>query len=720
MGEKETRTIQWHTNALRIDFLINKDGVICVDRILPTTVEPSPHSSPNFESSELPLVSIRVSGEGSGDIKTAKTLVGTTLSDRLRYQSHRIIKSDDGSQETLIIECSDDATNIHVEARFTIYGSIPVVRAQTTVTNQSTSNADIVLTNISTLTVGNMTSTSYRWFEDYSLLYANSTWFREGQWEERSLPSVGLDNNGILELGDGLLASLAHFELSSRGSFSTGGHLPMGALKHKNNEDTWMWQVEHNGSWRWDLGDFKDSIYLAAGGPMLSSHGWKKRLSPGQSFTTVPVACCRVQGDEQAAFAAMTDYRRQIRRPHDDMERMPIIFNDYMNCLMGDPDEDKVRALLDPVVQLGAEYFVIDAGWYADDGNWWDDVGLWEPSTKRFPSGFMKLMDDIRSKGLIPGLWLEPEVVGVRSPVGSQLPDEAFFQEDGHRVVEKRRWTLDYRHPEVIAWMNKVMHNLIDHYGVRYFKFDYNIDVVQGTDVDGQGTAGAAHLEHQRAYLAWVRALLDNYPGVVIETCSGGANRLDYAMLAVHSIQSTSDQQDPKLYAAIAAACPTAVTPEQSASWAYPQPGWSDELNALSVVNSMMGRVYLSGRVDLLSDNQLAIVKEGLEVYKSMRGDLRHAHAAWPLDLPKWHDDWMALALTSADGKTTYLAVWRRDGPTEMNLSLGKGLRTHKDSRISVLYPSRFTTKVELAGADSTLRLQLPEEPCARILKIER
>ncbi|KAK1462059.1 alpha-galactosidase [Colletotrichum melonis] len=396
------------------------------------------------------------------------------------------------------------------------------------------------------------------------------------------------------------------------------------------------------------------------------------------------------------------------------MERMPIIFNEYMNCFMGDPDENKVCALLEPVGQLGAEYFVIDTGWYADDGNWWDDVGLWEPSTKRFPSGFMKLMGEIRNKGLIPGLWLEPEVVAVRSPVGSQLPNEAFFQEDGHRVVEKRRWTLDYRHLEVIVWMNKVMHNLIDHYGAECFKFDYNSDVLQGTDVDGQGTAGAAHFEHQRAYLGWLRALLDNYPGVVIETCSGGANRLDYAMLAVHSIHCTRNQQDPKLYAAIAAACPTAVTPEQSASWAYPQPGCSDKLNALSLVNSMMGRV------DLLSDNRLAIVKEGLEVYKSMRGDLRHAHPTSPLGLPKWHDDWVALALTSADSKTTYLAVWRRDGPTEMTISLGKGLRTDKDSRVSVLHPTRFTTQVELAGADSTVRLQLLDEPCACILKVER
>ncbi|KAL2132350.1 hypothetical protein VTI74DRAFT_3921 [Chaetomium olivicolor] len=173
----------------------------------------------------------------------------------------------------------------------------------------------------------------------------------------------------------------------------------MGVLKSNDDTDVWLWQVESSGSWIWELGDFKDDVYLAAGGPNAVEHGWKKQLRPGESFTTVPVAVCRVNDGIEAAFAALTDYRRQIRRPHPDMHKVPIVFNDYMNCLMGDPDEEKISALIDPVAKSGAEYFVIDAGWYADDSNWWDDVGLWEPSTKRFPSGFKALLDKIRSRG---------------------------------------------------------------------------------------------------------------------------------------------------------------------------------------------------------------------------------------------------------------------------------------------------------------------------------
>ena len=96
-------------------------------------------------------------------------------------------------------------------------------------------------------------------------------------------------------------------------------------------------------------------------------HNWKQILEPGESFTTVTVAICRTNNGVHAAFGSLNDYRRKIRRYHEDNEKLPIIFNDSMNCLMGDPDEEKIHALLDPVAKSGAEYFVIDAGWYSDD-----------------------------------------------------------------------------------------------------------------------------------------------------------------------------------------------------------------------------------------------------------------------------------------------------------------------------------------------------------------
>ncbi len=39
------------------------------------------------------------------------------------------------------------------------------------------------------------------------------------------------------------------------------------------------------------------------------------------------------------------------------------------------------------------------------------------------------------------GLWLEPEVIGVHSPVAATLPSEAFLQRHGRRVREHDRYS---------------------------------------------------------------------------------------------------------------------------------------------------------------------------------------------------------------------------------------------------------------------------------------
>lgn len=412
-----------------------------------------------------------------------------------------------------------------------------------------------------------------------------------------------------------------------------------------------------------------------------------------------------------------------MRRPHQDMDRCPVIFNDFMNCLMGDPDEHKILALLDYAADAGAEYFVIDCGWYADINEyWWDIVGLWQPSAQRFPSGLRSLLDKIRARGLIPGLWIEPEVIGVDSIVAhdNSLPEEAFFHEHGARVVEKGRFQLDFRHPAVLSHMTGIVDGLISQYGAGYFKFDYNIEVLQGTDVDCHGSPGAAHLDHHRSYLAWVRSLLDRHPGLVIENCSSGGQRCDYAQLAVHPVHSTSDQQDPVLYAAIAAAAPTAVTPEQGAVWAYPQPGWDDETNALTVANCLLGRPHLSGRLDQLSAQQTALIQEGMRVYKNViRRHLPTALPFWPLGLPRWHDEWVALGMLAAGGQEAFVTVWRRSSRKDAEKGTVDIPLPRVFSTAALLYPTQLQAEYVLAEDCRVLKVTFSGPIGARLFHVK-
>lgn len=47
-------------------------------------------------------------------------------------------------------------------------------------------------------------------------------------------------------------------------------------------------------------------------------------------------------GSFDKAMGELTKYRRKIRRRNKDNQRLAVIFNDYMNCLWGDPTAEKI------------------------------------------------------------------------------------------------------------------------------------------------------------------------------------------------------------------------------------------------------------------------------------------------------------------------------------------------------------------------------------------
>jgi alpha-galactosidase len=284
---------------------------------------------------------------------------------------------------------------------------------------------------------------------------------------------------------------------------------------------------------------------------------------------------------------------------------------------------------------------------------------------------------------MVPGLWLEPEVIGVRSPMADRLPPSAFLQRGGVRLVEHGRYHLDLRHPQAVAHLDAVVDRLVGELGVGYFKLDYNIDAGAGTDVAAD-SAGAGLLDCNRAHLAWLDGVLDRHPGLILENCASGAMRMDYAMLARMQLQSTSDQQDHLLYPPIAVAAPMSLLPEQSASWAYPQPDMSDEDIAFTLCTGMLGRLYLSGRLDLMTEDQLESVRAAVRVHQEIRADLATSVPLWPLGLPAWSDRWLCLALTSGD--VTYLAVWQRDSD-QTSVTLPLPHLRGGDVELEVLYP---------------------------------
>jgi alpha-galactosidase len=170
-------------------------------------------------------------------------------------------------------------------------------------------------------------------------------------------------------------------------------------------------------------------------------------------------------------------------------------------------------------------------------------------------------------------------------------------------------------------------------------------------------------------------------------------------------------------YAAIAAAVPSAATPEQSATWAYPQQDWSDEKNALTMVNAMMGRIHLSGQPHLMDERQKAELRRATDAYKAIRHDLRDCLPSWPIGLPRWNDPWLALALTHPDGHS-YLAVWRRGGPDSVTLDVDR--LVGNGGHIEPVYPVGDAFPADWQLDQGRLTVRLANASSARLVRIVR
>ena len=472
--------------------------------------------------------------------------------------------------------------------------------------------------------------------------------------------------------------------LTNTGNWSTKEYLPMGYLSNEEADTAIYWQIEHNGSWHTEIGDENNHFYLALSGPTEVQSHWFKQLKPGESFESVPAAVGVCSADFDKAMGQLTTYRRRIRRPNQDNEKLPIIFNDYMNCLFGDPTTEKELPLIDAAAEIGCEYFVIDAGWYAP-GEWWDSVGEWQECRERFPGGIREVTDYIRKKGMVPGLWLELEVMGINCEKAKKAPDDWFFVRHGKRVFDRSRYQLDFRNPEVIAHVDEVIDRVVLQYGVGYIKMDYNIEPGIGTELYAD-SVGEGMLQHEKAYLNWLDGVFKRYPDLVIENCSSGGLRTDYAMLKRYSIQSTSDQEDYRNYATISANAAAGLTPEQAAVWSYPLKNGDEEETIYNMVNVMLVRIHQSGHIPELSDSRRALVKEGLDYYREIRQDIKKALPFWPMGLAENTDKLLATGLKTE--KKAYLSVWRRGGDSSrMEISLAQIWKGEKPEKVTLSYP---------------------------------
>ncbi len=129
---------------------------------------------------------------------------------------------------------------------------------------------------------------------------------------------------------------------------------------------------------------------------------------------------------------------------------------------------------------LPMRVFQIDDGFTPEMGDWLD-------VKPQFPRGIKPLLDDIRSAGFIPGLWIAPFLVGNRSRLYGEHPDWVvkerrtggpltqmrFYGEFRWHKRSEEYYILDATHPEAFDYLRSVFRTWRQEWGCEYFKTDF-------------------------------------------------------------------------------------------------------------------------------------------------------------------------------------------------------------------------------------------------------
>lgn len=696
----------WQTQGIDVDIAYGDDipPYIASIRTHGQSAAPTAFDQPQS------LVQICANGmmQGNFGSRYSETIIGNDL----RYVSHDI-ESDD-RRETLRIVAESERFGVRATVRLSVTKGASALQAVTTVRNIG--GQTLHLTSLSSLSA--YVELGEGDADAWDIISGLSDWTSENRWRRERLRDYELVS--VLDIhrrkkanrkpgDDARSGSVTSFgntmTRSSVSSRSTAHALPEGALINASNQRAIAWQVDFNGPWLWQLGERMDGFYLVLSGPTDVEHHWSVDLQPGEEYASVPATVAVCDAGLDGVIGELTTWRRAMVRPHKDHDTLPVVFNDYMNTFMGNPTADKELPLIEAAAKVGIEYYCIDCGWYDEHGDWWPSVGEWKESATRFPHGLSEVIDAIRAHGMQPGIWLEPEVMGVSCALAKTFPEEAFLHADGYRIETHLRYLLDMRNETVRRHLDSTVDHLVNDLGIRYFKLDYNINTGAGTDTHAP-SRGEGQRECSDAYLSWLNGVLDRHPDVTFETCSSGAMRADWATLEQAQLQSTSDQQDYRLYANISASSPMSMLPEQCGNWAYPNKDMTLNQVEYTMVNGLVGRPYVSGYLTQMSDEQIATIAEALSIYKEFRKDIASSVPFWPLGLPKWRDDIVALGLKA--GNARYLALWaKRPVGGSVVIPMGEGI---EDAVVSRLYgadvpvrwePTSAAVMVDASGVDS-------------------
>ena len=222
----------------------------------------------------------------------------------------------------------------------------------------------------------------------------------------------------------------------------------------------------------------------------------------------------------------------------------PVLLNSWEAAYF-DINERKLLKLAKAAKEVGVELFVMDDGWFGERNDDKTSLGDWYVNPKKLPDGVSGLCKKVNDLGLDFGIWVEPEMVNVKSTLYREHPEWAMDIPGCNHAEGRNQRMLDLANPDVVDYMIKEMSNLFSSANIAYVKWDMNRTV---SDVYSKYLPLERRGETMHRYLLGLYRMMDTltkrFPDILFEGCAAGGNRFDLGILCFFPQIWASDDTD--------------------------------------------------------------------------------------------------------------------------------------------------------------------------------
>jgi alpha-galactosidase len=251
-------------------------------------------------------------------------------------------------------------------------------------------------------------------------------------------------------------------------------------------------------------------------------------IDPGETVKTPETHILCMKSDLDHVTQALLNHVRRDVLPRPPSEHVFDVEANHRGYIVDHETEAGIDREIDMAADIGAETFLIDAGWYGPEPNiWYQNVGDWYAGAW-LPNDIQPIREYARKKGMRFGLWVEIEGAGAASKLRQEHPDWILTR-NGQPIANGRH--LDVGNPVVAKWMESEIARIIRKYDLDVFRIDYNMSTEEDGNHVREGYVENSSWRHVENLYAMFDRLRQQFPAVIFQNCAGGGGRLDWGIL---------------------------------------------------------------------------------------------------------------------------------------------------------------------------------------------